>query len=134
MWNEIKTKKDIETLLSVYGGWHDACIVEAKYVSGTIVEIDNLAMSLGTSTLTIVFQRQYRNPFSIEVMFENVKKIKFDYSTALVGASVYDATMFIHEGLIYWVAGWSENPSIDDIKDSDTTWLSCHSAKWRVVK
>ena len=29
-WNDIKTQEDIDLLLSVYGNFHDACIVGAE--------------------------------------------------------------------------------------------------------
>lgn len=35
-WHNIATQDDIESLLSAYGDFHDACIVEAHFKSGTL--------------------------------------------------------------------------------------------------
>lgn len=37
-WHNIATQDDIESLLSAYGDFHDACIVEAHFKSGTFVD------------------------------------------------------------------------------------------------
>ena len=37
-WHNIATQDDIESLLSAYGDFHDACIVEAHFKSGAFVD------------------------------------------------------------------------------------------------
>lgn len=43
-WHDIKTQEDIDLLMSVYGDFHDACIVSLNYQSGVFV--DDIAMLL----------------------------------------------------------------------------------------
>ena len=37
-WHNIATQDDIESLLSAYGDFHDACIEEAHFKSGAFVD------------------------------------------------------------------------------------------------
>ena len=47
-WHNIATQDDIESLLSAYGDFHDACIVEAHFKSGTFVD-EASAMHFGSA-------------------------------------------------------------------------------------
>ncbi|MBS5547517.1 MAG: hypothetical protein KHX49_16455, partial [Lachnospiraceae bacterium] len=59
-WHNIATQDDIESLLSAYGDFHDACIVEAHFKSGTFVD-EASAMHFGSANESV------RNLVSLEV-------------------------------------------------------------------
>jgi len=135
MWNEIKTNDDIKLLMDATGQFGDMSTAEAKYSSCSVNWPEKTPQQY-FSTLNVIFRSSdidepYNN--DIEIEFQEIERMNFNKKTALLHTANTDACLFIHEGLIYWVAGWSENPSIDDIKNSDVTWLSCKAAKWRVL-
>lgn len=37
-WHNIETERDIEFLMSTYGGFHDACIVSLSFQNGAFVD------------------------------------------------------------------------------------------------
>lgn len=69
-WYDIKTQEDIDSLMSVYGDFHDAYIVSLNFQSGVFVD-DDMVMLFGGAEeriLSVKFQRQWR-PKTIEVQF-----------------------------------------------------------------
>jgi len=45
VWNEITSQDDLNVLMNQFGGFHDSCIKELKYVSGAFV-YKNLSMQV----------------------------------------------------------------------------------------
>ncbi|OOM77642.1 hypothetical protein [Clostridium sp. BL-8] len=43
-WYDISNKSDIDYLNDIYGGFHDACITELRYISGADVD-NNLSIA-----------------------------------------------------------------------------------------
>lgn len=75
-WNDIETKEDIDRLMSVYGGFHDACITGLRYEAGSHVD-DRLTMGWGedeTYRLVLSLQRQWR-PRDMELCFTGVRRM-----------------------------------------------------------
>ena len=91
-WEEIKDNKDIETLLQLYGDFHDGCLREIHVVTRESVD-RGLSMSFdGSLTATLLFQRQYKNPTVIELRFDNVGQLNFkppgpDYDSVIDGVT-----------------------------------------------
>ena len=74
MWNEIKDRIDIESLMGEYGGFHDSCIVSINYHSGASVD-NNGAMANGgllEHSVEMVLHSQWYKP--IELRFTGVRK------------------------------------------------------------
>lgn len=77
-WKEIKDDKDIETLLKLYGYFHDGCLREIHIVTRESVD-SGLSMSFdGNLTATLLFQRQYQNPTIVELKFNNLRQFNFN--------------------------------------------------------
>ena len=132
MWNEILTKKDVEKLMQIFGGFHDSCLKELKYISGAYVN-GSLSMSPFNSkrTLSIIFQRQYHNPSVIELEFSELEKLNLmpcneDYTCEILGAS-----MFIDENnSIFW---YDDSPVSEPCDNYDGAWVKAKKARWRTV-
>lgn len=73
MWNEIKTQKDADDLMIAFGGFHDGCLKEMKYISGEYVSENMSMLPINTKRdLSVIFQRQWKNPSTIEVLFSKL--------------------------------------------------------------
>ena len=76
IWNSVNKSEDIEALLAFYGGFHDSCIKELKYVSGMKVN-DEKIMLFGEAKdrhVSIIFQRQW-DPVTIELYFLGLRRM-----------------------------------------------------------
>ena len=131
-WNIIESQEDIQKLLNIFGDFHDSCIKELKYVSGAYVSA-NLAMNPSNSKrdLSVIFQRQCKDPTVIEIVFEGVQKVNLIPSTGSKDWIIYEASLKRINGTYYW-ADWDnfENSDIDEV---NRTWISASKIKWRVA-
>ena len=111
VWFEVKNQKDIEYLMSVFGGFHDACLKELRYISGQYVSED-LSMHPINSlrNVYVIFQRQWENPSVIEMLFEGleclvIRPVSEDYTS-----DIFCAYMTIEDNCFVWFDS-------DDFKD-----------------
>lgn len=132
-WNIINDEKDIEYVLTRFGHFHDSCIKEVKYTSGSFVNEDcSMKPFDDLSQVHMIIQRQNIEHSVIEIVFEGVER--FNLVPAREG---YDSVIFhLHmkkkDNRIY-VA--DEIVDIDEFaQNSDwLTWIRATSAKWREV-
>lgn len=129
-WNELKTQKDINTLLDLFGYFHDGCLKELKYISGEYVA-ENFSMCPINSQrkLSIIFQRQYQSPSVIEMIFEGLVKLNLEPNDEIYDEIIYGAFIGIYDDSIYWAD--TEDFSFD--KPNNCTWIVANKAKWRVA-
>ena len=130
-WVEVKYNKDIEELLHSFGEFHDSCLKELYMWTESYVE-DNLSMSpVPDTNVRILFQRQYRNPSAIELLFSGLTQFHIVPRQGNYESIIQDAKLLLHKGLFYWSNdnNWEPENSIL----SDTSWLSAKSLKWREV-
>lgn len=129
-WNELKTQKDINTLLDLFGYFHDGCLKELKYISGEYVG-ENLSMWPINSQrkLSVIFQRQSENLSVIEIIFEGIIKLNLEPNDENYDGIIYGAFMSIYDNLIYWAD--TEDFSFDE--PNNCTWIVANKAKWRVA-
>lgn len=125
-WNEIKNDSDIESLIELYGNFHDGCLREVHIVTEESVKKDLSMTFSGQLTATLLFQRQYENPTVIELKFENVRQFNFNPPGPGYDSIIYDATFKKIDNLFYWA-------SEDDWKlgDNDAVWISGEKVFWR---
>lgn len=74
-WKDVHTQQDLDFLLRECCDFHDSCVVELNYKTGSVVD-ENLYMGMGTlqeHTLSLVLQRQIR-PVTVELCFSGVRK------------------------------------------------------------
>ena len=132
MWIDIISQDDINSLMEVYGGFHDSCITEIHYVSGAFVAKD-LAMNAinDLRALRITFQRQECNPQGIEVEFSGLVKLHLEPSDPNYTCEILDVSFFYDRGMLCWGdSNWFEVQRDKYIG----TWLQAKSAKWRVIQ
>ena len=73
-WIEVNDSEDIENLLEKFGGFHDSCLKELFMWTDSYVD-ENLSMGVSAeldTNVRILFQRQFRDPSAIELLFEGV--------------------------------------------------------------
>ncbi len=132
-WHDIKSKKDIDELMDIFESFHDGCIKELKYSSGEFVA-KNLSMNpINTKrNLSIIFQRQWKDPSVIEIVFEKINKLNLVPVTEDYTGDILGAYMNIVDGVIYW-AEWDDFEVACTDKYNDCTWISSSHAKWRIA-
>lgn len=135
-WTEIKSSEDAEDLLNKFGGFHDGCIKEIKYISGEYVG-ENLSMMPfnGLRRLSVIFQRQWKDPRAIEMIFEGLKRMNLAPSVPDNDGIIYGAYFNVINDIVYW-ADW-EGFDISQIDSNplyrECTWIISEKAKWRAA-
>ena len=131
MWNEISTAEDISNLMCLFGGFHDSCIKEIRYVSGAFVNSDLSMNPINNMRIVdIVVQRQYKNPTAIVMRFVGVSMLHLAPYDDKYTCEIYDASMFLKNGNIYWA---DCNEAAGEIEDYDGTWICADKAQWRII-
>ena len=74
MWNEIHNETELKRFLDRMQQFHDSCLKELRYTSGAYVD-ERLSMYPlnDVRTLTVVIQRQFRDPTTIEMEFRGLR-------------------------------------------------------------
>jgi hypothetical protein len=87
----------------------------------------SISPELGTN-VRILFQRQFRDPSAIELLFEGVTQFHIVPSPDSI---IYGAKLILHEGFFYWADddGWE----LEDYTLSTNNWISAESLRWREV-
>ena len=131
MWNEIANEQELNKFMDDIYGFHDSCLKELKYISGAYVE-KNLSMRPINEkrTLSVIIQRQFKNPSVIELQFEELKYLKL-FPNDEYTCEILDATMILKEDCIYWCdcGGLSE----EDIESYTGTVICASKVRWRAV-
>ena len=135
MWNVIQTQKDADNLINVFGGFHDGCIKEMKYISGEFVA-ENLSMMPNNikRELSIIFQRQCEKPCAIEVIFSKLIRMNLSPRDEQYDGIIYGASILVNEEFIFWVDDDLKVENISDIfEQDDFTWIKAKEMKWRIA-
>lgn len=91
-WHNIRTERDIEFLMSTYGGFHDSCIVSFSFQNGAFVD-DKGAMHFSDAAsrrLSVIFKSQWK-PRTIELQFS-----VFDKCISLDGKIIISVIFQMH--------------------------------------
>lgn len=125
MWHNIYTNKDIEQMLEMFGGFHDACIRTVSYDSGLYVD-DNLYINDTQSSIEILFERQSESNKKLCIRFTNVLEFSINKSRNYIH-EIYDISMFIKDECVYWGDSEDFEASYPSYTGS---WLCSQSAMW----
>src|ERR1700754_3059781 len=122
-WSRVQSNADAELLLKQFGRFHDSCIHELHLWTDHWVA-PSLSMSVSADLDTrvrMVIQRQFKPLSALELVFEEVTRLTVVPSPENYGSEIFEATLLVEDGLIYFadVADWS--PKADD---QDATWIS----------
>jgi hypothetical protein len=134
MWNVVKSQADADNLLKIFGGFHDGCIKEMKYVSGEYVNNKLGMMPFNTlRNLNVIFQRQCANPSSIEIVFSKLIRMNLSPRDEQYDDIIFGASIFVTENSITWVDTELEIDNLSDaLKQEEYTWIKAKEMKWRV--
>jgi len=132
MWNEISTEEDIVNFMNLFGGFHDSCIKEIRYVSGAYVGA-NLGMKPfnDSRTVDIIFQRQWKNPMAIVMRFTGLNTLQLAPVSDKYTCDIFDASMFFKNNCISWAD--SIDVEKEDIESYCGTWICADSLQWRAT-
>lgn len=131
MWTLIQSDQDAIHLLDVFGGFHDGCIREMHVWTETWVS-DDLGMACPTHRdvrIRVLFQRQFRNPSAIEMVFDQVVGMHLVPSPENYCSIIFDACLSRWDDTFYWAGrkGWTP-----DSADRDSvTWIGAKVVHWR---
>jgi hypothetical protein len=131
--NRIRSKADIDNLLTAFGGFHDGCLREAHIWTESWVAPDlrmHCASDLDTR-IRLLVQRQGRDPSAIELVFEQVVTFHLQPSPQNYDSISFEATMLLDGDTYYWAeaSGWSYTA---DNRDA-VTWIAAKKVSWRDV-
>lgn len=145
-WNIIASAADIDKLLDQYGGFHDSCLVELYYRSGSYVDHSN-AMIFGPREgheLHIVFHSQwYKQP--IELCFNGIRQCNIVGFQDNYFLEILDCHLAYHndlitgrdDPLIVWADFAEFSPShysLDKIlHEPAVTYVIAEKLKWRFI-
>ena len=133
-WNIIKDQDDVDSLMALFGGFHDGCLREAHLWTGHWVSND-LAMTCPDSLdncIRILVQRQFKDPFAIELLFGEVARFNLVPSPENYESIIFEDILLVQDGTIYYppnVGWWPESPSRDEV-----TLVSAKRLRWRRVE
>lgn len=143
-WHNVKTRDDIERLMSDYAGFHDSCIVSINFSSGAFID-DKRAMCFGKAAdrvLSVVIQCQ-STPKTIELNFVGLRQLHLigwmdNYENLISG--VYLA---FHDKSLYnspdRVIVWADDSDFDVDRINGTacepteTYIISDALKWRFI-
>jgi hypothetical protein len=130
-WNTLRSQADLDGFLDVFGGFHDGCLREAHIWTDTYVMPDLRMQCPGDldTRVRILFQRQFREPSAIELLFEQVVTFHLQPSPDNYDSIIYDATMLLADGLYYWAESTEWSPRSES-RDS-ATWIAAKQLSWR---
>ena len=127
MWTEIKEQAGIDDLMRKFGYFHDTCIRDI-YISTEEFVDEKRSMSFNNVlTVSLLFQRQSRENSVLELKFEAVKKMDyewlFEYGSTLIDTG---ATLKIEDNLFYWAddLNWT-------VGNNDAWWINGERLFWR---
>lgn len=131
MWYNINTEQELDNFFELYGGFHDCCLKELRYISGAFVK-ENFEMHPinDQRRLYILFQRQSENFTSIELEFSGLIKLSLTPCDDSFTCEILDASMFFEDGKFYW---GDSNWFIELREQYTGTWLCAEKVRWRIV-
>lgn len=126
MWNEIKSQEDIDLFMKQVLSFHDSCIRETRYISGTYIDKDG-AMVMNTNPfMYIKFDTQRSSSFTwfeFELGGIDNFSIKINLNSTL---DIYSATFFKKNDWFYWYS--------DEYADENSEYMfRCQTIRWRIL-
>ncbi|AHV98795.1 hypothetical protein G5B47_15265 [Paenibacillus sp. 7124] len=132
-WIPLNTQEDIDKLINIFGGFHDACLKELYMWTEHYVDFD-LSMSISDkldTRIRALFQRQWENPSALELLFEEVTRLSITPSTENYDSIIYDGTLLYKAGLFYWADDKNWTPGKET--NYGVNWIAAKKVSWREV-
>ena len=126
MWNEIKSQEDIDLFMKQVLSFHDSCIRETRYISGTYIDKDGTMVMNTKPFMYIKFDTKRSNNFTwFEFELGDIDNfsIKINLNSTL---DIYSATFFKKNDWFYWYS--------DEYADENSEYMfRCQTIRWRMV-
>lgn len=130
---KINSDKDIEILMNKFNGFHDSCLKELRYYSGSYVDNDGGMYPFNSiRCITIIFQSQNADIRAIEMKFEKIEKLNLFPQNEEYDSIIYGASIKKIDNIFYW-SEW-ENFRFEDLDKEEGTWLSAQKISWRPLE
>ncbi len=136
-WNEIKSQKDIDTLMETFGSFKDSVITEMYYLSGAFIHPGMLMYPVNAKRqLTVIFQHQEKEVPSIELAFSDMERLNLVPSCTNCFAQINEVTFKKVKGKIYMadIADFDVEKINKDVFYNSFTWVVAKKARWRVLE
>lgn len=103
MWKNINDISELENFMNMVCNFHDSCIKEIKYLSGSYVDeaLDMYPIN-DCRILNMIIQRQFEDYPVIEMEFSGLKFLKLFPANEKYTSEIYEATLMYKNGFIYW--------------------------------
>lgn len=132
-WIEAQTNDELKSIINIYNEFHDGCIKEIKYISGSYVDEDLSMMPMDSiKELSVIIQRQNRNPSVIELVFSGVERLNLVPSADNYDSIIFSAILEKQNGSIYFADCRYEIEQLESMSNH-CTWIKAKNLKWRVA-
>ena len=143
-WHNVNTDDDISNLMESFAHFHDSCITEIRYTSGTGINADNAMIFAEPNDVQadFVFQSQW-NPKTLVLRFAGIRKMHIVgwqryYSCEITGCYLKfhnDLISNLDESLIVWAddGGFYPMSFIEKriLSEPDTSFIIAENLAWR---
>lgn len=129
LWNNIKSKEDLDNLNNLFGNFHDSCLKEMCFSTGGYVENDLSIYAYSNPIARFLFQRQWKEPSVIEIEFSNVLQINIKPEGENNFIDIINAHIYLSDGIFFWSA--KDYEMKEEGKD-EYTWIEAKNVCWRV--
>lgn len=139
-WTELKTSEDCMNLQKLYGDFEDAYLISYRFDSHNYVDVDLSVPSIGQNRLYLLFQREFYDPFSIELLFDETERFYFNSTVRFWYGSIFTpdigfAQIFKTDDYFYWTDKEDFDPrDVEHTSFADSTFVEAKRLYWRIVK
>lgn len=129
-WKYIQNEEDIEKLLEIVNYFHDSCIKEIKYISGSFINKDQTMHTIDNLRNVSVIMQLPSDDNAIELEFEEIERLNLVPSFPNYSSKIFEAFIFIYNGYIYFSQFECE---VGDLEASseENSWIKGKRLKWR---
>lgn len=137
-WIEVKSNKCIEELHKCYGNFEDSYMVSFAFDSGNYVDDERIGYEKNSNILIMKFERLDNNPFSIELMFEETRRLNCFFPIEGKDnwtADIQFAKIAKNKEFYYWTEWEDFNPyNNEHLEYNDFILIEAKKIKWRIIE
>ena len=130
MWNIISGIEEVTNFMKKMNCFHDSCIKEIKYTSGSYVDKDFSMYPINDErTLRMIIERQDQDNAIIEMEFKDLIYIKMYPIDEKNTSEILDVNIFVDNDKIIWCD--NGDVSLDSINNYQGTVICAKYLRWR---
>lgn len=129
-FKKIRTDADIMDFMKQFAFFHDSCIKEIHYISGSFVtDCRSMHPVNSKRSLSIIFESQQAKCKTIELLFNKITELHLIPETGDCDCVIRGVSFKKTNNLFYW-ANWMDF-STDDLPIDFGTYIIAESVSWR---